>query len=492
MRLPGWPGSRPAALAAGLGVLAAAGQAPLGWWWLTLLALAGLVRLVAGAGKPAAAAWLGLCGGAAHFAAAMTWIVEPFLVDPVRHAWMIPFAVVLLNLGLGLFWGGAAALSALSRWPGAAFAIWLGAAELARGWVLTGFPWAAPGQIWIDTPVAQGVALAGPHALTFATLAVAAGLAALRPVPVAGALALVAAGWGWGAWRLSLPEPAAPGLVVRLVQPNADQGLKWDPDQARDFLERLLANTAAPPRPDLTVWPETALPYLIGAESMLPDLIAEAGQGSPVLIGFQRVEGERAWNSLGLVTPDGAIAQVYDKHHLVPFGEYLPFGDLAYDWFGIRAFAAQAGAGYSAGPRATVLDLGPDLGRVLPLICYEAVFAQDLRVPGPRPDWIVQATNDAWFGRLTGPWQHLAQARFRAIEQGLPLARVANTGVTAMIDARGRITAELEFGVTGRLDAALPGALPAPPYARWGDLPVLLCLAGLALALLMGRKRPVA
>lgn len=489
MRVPGWPGLRAVASAAALGALAAAGQAPLGWWWVTLAALAGLTALVARAPGPATAAWLGLATGAAHFAAAMTWIVEPFLVDPARHAWMIPFAVVLLNLGLGLFWGAAAALSALSRHRLAAFAVALAAAELARGHVLTGFPWALVGHVWVDTPVAQAVALAGPYGLTLATLLVAAGIAALRPLPVAAALVFLAAGWGWGSWRLAQPDPPAPGLTVRLVQPDADQGLKWDADKARLFLDRLLANTAAPPQPDLTVWPETALPYLVEPDSLLPDVIAEAGQGSPVLMGYQRVEGERAWNSLGLVTPEGRIAQVYDKHHLVPFGEYIPFGDLAYDWFGLAAFASQAGAGYSPGPAAQVLDLGPRLGRVLPLICYEAVFPQDLRVPGPRPDWIVQATNDAWFGTLTGPWQHLAQARLRAIEQGLPLARAANTGVTAMIDARGRIVAELPFATVGHLDAALPGALPATPYARWGEVPVLILLAALAAVLWWPRRR---
>lgn len=489
MRLPGWPGATAAAWAAGFGALAAAGQAPLGWWPVTLVALAGVIRLVARMPGPAQAAWAGLIAGAAHFAAAMTWIVEPFLVDPARHAWMIPFAVVFLNAGLGLFWAGAAALSALSRHRALAFATALAAAELARGYVLTGFPWAMPGHVWVDTPLAQVTALAGPYGLTLATLLAAAGLATLRPVPALLSLALLASGWGYGTWRLALPEPPAPGVILRLVQPNAEQKLKWDPDLARDHLDRLLVNTAVPPRPDLTIWPETALPYLIDEGSMLPDLIAQAGQGAPVLIGYQRVEGERAWNSLALVTPEGQLQPAYDKHHLVPFGEYIPFGDLAFDWFGLRAFASQAGAGYSPGPAAITLDLGPRLGRALPLICYEAVFPQSLRVPGPRAGWIVQATNDAWFGTLTGPWQHLAQARFRAIEQGLPLARVANTGVTAMIDARGRITAELPFATEGHLDAALPGALPPTPYADWGEIPVLLALAVLAALLLRPLRR---
>jgi apolipoprotein N-acyltransferase len=207
-----------------------------------------------------------------------------------------------------------------------------------------------------------------------------------------------------------------------------------------------------------------------------------------VALGIQRSDGLRGWNSLAVFAPDGTVTAVYDKHHLVPFGEYIPLGDLASEWFGITAFAARDGNAYSAGPGPRLVDLGPGLGRVLPLICYEAVFPQDLRgVPG-RPDWLLQVTNDAWFGRLTGPYQHLAQARLRSIEQGLPMVRVANTGVSAVIDARGRLRAAIPLGRAGFVDARLPGTLTAPPYARWGEVPVLLLLAGLAVAVRAGRR----
>jgi apolipoprotein N-acyltransferase len=172
----------------------------------------------------------------------------------------------------------------------------------------------------------------------------------------------------------------------------------------------------------------------------------------------------------------------------VPFGEYIPFGDLAYRLFGLAAFASQQGAGYSAGVGAAVLDLGPKLGHVLPLICYEAVFPQDLRAAPMRADWIVQITNDAWFGKLTGPWQHLAQARLRAIEQGLPLLRAANTGISAVIDARGRVVAALPLGVADYIDAALPPPLPPTVYARLGDLPLLVLLLALGAGLLVGAR----
>jgi apolipoprotein N-acyltransferase len=234
------------------------------------------------------------------------------------------------------------------------------------------------------------------------------------------------------------------------------------------------------------------VPFLLDLNPEIPGLVAEAGQGAQVAFGFQRVEGLRAWNSLAVIDPQGQIAAVYDKHHLVPFGEYIPFGDLAHDLFGLSAFAARQGQGYSAGPGPRLLDFGAPLGRALPLICYEAVFPRDVAAAPDRPDWLLQVTNDAWFGTLTGPYQHLAQARLRAVEQGLPLVRVANTGVSALIDARGRLLAQIPLGQMGALDVTLPGALPPTPFARWGEAPVLLLLAGLAALALWPRRRSAA
>jgi apolipoprotein N-acyltransferase len=208
-------------------------------------------------------------------------------------------------------------------------------------------------------------------------------------------------------------------------------------------------------------------------------MITEASGGNPVALGIQRVEGDRGWNSLRVLRGEGEVSATYDKFHLVPFGEYMPMGDLLHDWLGIGAFAAQVGNGYSAGQGPGVLDLGPKLGKVLPLICYEAVFPGIPRMV-ERPDWILQITNDAWFGTLTGPFQHFQQSRLRAIEMGLPLVRVANTGVTAVIDPRGRVNLALPFGTAAYLDVPRLGmGLPDTPYARHGDLVAYLCLLGL-------------
>jgi apolipoprotein N-acyltransferase len=486
MRRPSdWPGPRPILGAMALGLAMSAGQAPLGVWWVSLPALAVLTRQIAACEK--GGRWLGWFAGAGYFAGSLNWIYEPFLVDAKDYAWMAPFAVLLIAFGLGLFWGAAGWIAQRPRGARGGlralnFATSLTAAELLRSYVLTGFPWALIGHIWIETPLAQAAALIGPLGLTALTCLAAAGLAALRLRQAALAVSLLAGLWCFGSWRLAQPAPpaAAHPAVVRLVQPNAIQSLKWDPAAAQTFFDRLLHFTAEAPRPDLVVWPETALPYLLERSPEVGAMIAAAGHGAPVAVGLQRLAGQAGYNSLAVIAPDASITARYDKWHLVPFGEYIPAGDLLYKWFGVQAFASQLGAAYSAGSGPAALDLGGSLGRVVPLICYEAIFPQDLRAAirtGARPDWILQITNDAWFGMLTGPWQHLAQARLRAIEQGLPLARAANTGVSALIDARGRIVAELGLGQAGWLDVTLPAALPPTLYARSGDWPVAVFVA---------------
>lgn len=496
-----FPSRRRTGAALALGALAALGQAPLGWWFVAFPALAGIVWLVTRADGRGTAGWTGFLAGFGYFGTVLHWIVFPFFVDPWRHGWMAPFALVLFAAGLALFWAVAAWVGRPGMGRGRRamlFALLWGLAEVLRGHVLTGFPWAQPGHVWADSLLAQFYALLGANGVTVVTLLAAAAPVAMgrRAIVVLVPVALLAA--GWSAHRLALPEPAPRDAAVRLVQPNAEQHLKWAPDWAERHFLRLLELTAAPLPPDgvdLVIWPETSVPYLVTEGEGIALDIASAAGGAPVAAGIQRVEGARGWNTLAVFGAGGRISAHYDKHHLVPFGEYVPFGDLLYDWIGLRAFAAQVGAGYTAGEGPRVLDLGPRLGRVLPLICYEVVFPQLIARAPERADWMVQITNDAWFGPWAGPAQHFAQARIRAIEQGLPLIRVANSGVSAVIDARGRLAgaldgalARLDLGAAGRIDAVIPGALPATPYARWGDLgAALLLLGGLGLWVLRGR-----
>ncbi|MBP7002515.1 MAG: apolipoprotein N-acyltransferase [Amaricoccus sp.] len=498
---------RAALLAALCGVVLAATQPPVSLPLALFLALPPLLWLAQAAPRPRAAFLRGWAAGAGYFGAGLFWIVEPFLVEPERYGALAPFALLGMAGGLALFWGAAFALARGLGRRGLAGALVLAcvwtAAEGLRGHVLTGFPWALPAYAWIETPVMQLDAVTGPYGLTFLTLA--AGLlpgAAAGRRGLAGALtaaALVGAGWGYGAWRLALPEtPRSPAVVVRLVQPNIPQRLKWAPELQQEFFDRHLAATRAPAEraPDVTIWPETAAPFLLGEAPALQAEIAAAAGGRPVILGINRAEpapdGERWFNSLAVLGPDGAAAAVYDKDRLVPFGEYIPLG-RAIGRLGGPEIATLTARGFSPGPGPQLIAAA-GLPPFLPLVCYEAIFPAALRAPEGRPEWVAQITNDAWFGALAGPYQHFAQARARAIEQGLPLARAANTGVSAMIDSRGRVVAMLPLGVEGHIDAVLPPAWPETIYARRGDVPALLAVAavfGLTLSNLRSRvSRP--
>jgi apolipoprotein N-acyltransferase len=267
-------------------------------------------------------------------------------------------------------------------------------------------------------------------------------------------------------------------LVVRLVQPNAVQAEKWLPGKAQEFYDRHIAMTLAPgdPRPGVTIWSETAVPFALGdAPELQAESAAAAGPDGRLILGITRreatPEGERWFNSLAVLDPDGRAAAVYDKYHLVPFGEYVPLAG----WIGrlgLPALQTLTGGGFTAGSGPHLVSV-PGLPPFLPLICYEAIFPDAMRAPEGRAEWLVQVTNDAWFGAASGPYQHFAQARVRAIEQGLPLARAANTGISAMVDPYGRVLASIGLDQAGFVDAALPGPLPPTTYARFGDIPAL-------------------
>ncbi|KAJ55939.1 hypothetical protein ACMU_09240 [Actibacterium mucosum KCTC 23349] len=465
------------------GAVAATGLAPLGLWPLALLGLAAVLWLVGQGENSRATARRAWVAGAGYFALALAWIVEPFLVDIAKHGWMAPFALLLMSFGLALFW---AVAGTLAGWLGtgwrsriALFLPALALMELSRGYVFTGFPWALIGHHWIDTPVVQLAAFTGAHGLSALSLLVVALPLLWGARGLAGGVAVVAAVWVFG--TLQPAPPAAPDApTLRLVQPNAAQHLKWRPDMVPVFWRRMMAQTAAPGAPDVVIWPETSVPYFLENADQALAAMAQAADGTPIIAGIRRWQENRIYNSLIAIDPLGRVSHQYDKHHLVPFGEYMPFA-ATFARLGIFGLAAEDTSGYTPGPGAAVLNLGGALGTMLPLICYEAIFPQDLRAAPTRPDWVLQITNDAWFGRFSGPYQHLDQARLRAVEMGLPVVRVANTGVSAVIDARGQVTHALALNTAGFLDAPLPAALPETPYARIGDAP-----AGGAFLLLLG------
>ena len=414
----------------------------------------------------------------------LSWIGEAFLVDAAAFAWMRPFAVTGLPAGLALVTGLAGmAFIMVRRWrPGGLMAdILLFAAlfmisEWLRGHILTGFPWNLPIHGWnaVDA-VLQGVVWIGPYGVSL-TAVLAGG--ALLPVLVAGpwpqrigrALALLAPLMILavaGMLRLAAAPPAqdmptVPGVTLRLVQPNIPQKDKWRPDlQAAHFQQHLeMSRGAAAAGVTHVIWPEAATAFL-AAES--PDALAQIGAATPpggaTILGTpQRSQPASAdgWtyiNSIIAVSPEGRVIATYDKHHLVPFGEYVPLRH----WLPIDRLAPGHGS-FAEGPGPKTLQI-PGAPPFSPLICYEAIFPGEVVDSDLRPDWLLNLTNDAWFGTSAGPHQHLAIAKLRAIEEGMPLVRVASTGVTAVIDPYGRISEYKSIGQQGYIDSKLPIAL---------------------------------
>jgi apolipoprotein N-acyltransferase len=285
-------------------------------------------------------------------------------------------------------------------------------------------------------------------------------------------------------WRLSAPPPAAPGVTVVLVQGNVAQGQKWNRALLIGIFERYLDLTrqgvaAAGTGAKVVVWPETASPFQLTADPAARAAISDAAGGATVLAGTVRFDtADRPRNALAVVEPGGALGGVYDKWHLVPFGEFQP------TWFPLP-FQVVPGGGFAAGDGPATLTL-PGLPAAGPIICYEAIYSGELVDPAARPGWLVNITNDAWFGNSSGPRQHLAAARLRAVEEGLPLMRAANTGITAGFDAYGREINRLPTNRPGVLDLALPGALAPTVYARAGlAFPVSLALVSLSLAVII-------
>lgn len=477
-----------------------------------------LLRLETLGERPLRSAFFtGWLAGLGYFGLCTWWIAEAFLVEPEIYGWMAPFAVVFMGGGLALFWGLAGlvyrALAPKSGWKVLVFAGVFAGTEWLRGHVLTGFPWDLPGESWrAGSAPSQAAALVGAYGLSWITLAIAAA-PALIMLPVrrfAQAGVLVAAGIGLtllyagGAGRLSAAPARLPTdtPAVRIVQANIDQKEKWKPENLELVFEdyaRLTQRHAAR-TPDIVIWPEGALPALIDdfiapASPYAPRMRDLIQPGQTLLMGANRYEpagpGEyRYFNTLVALRRDGEtlwVAGHYDKHRLVPFGEFLPLGELA-GKLGIRSLVHMP-EDFTPGPEPRPLAL-PGVPALQALICYEALFP-DLAHDGTRPKWLLNISNDAWFGRTSGPWQHLNIASYRAIEQGLPMVRATPTGVSAIIDGYGRVLPgkQLGLGAFGVIDAPLPPPLAPTPYAKFGEAPFAALMGLSALAWFAGRRR---
>ncbi|ATQ67293.1 MULTISPECIES: apolipoprotein N-acyltransferase [Methylosinus] len=448
---------------------------------------AGALSFARGSMLSAAAAgwWLGF----GYFLAGLWWLGAALLVQADQFAWALPLAVIGVPAGLACFTALGFALARLLWTPGSlrvfALAAGLSASEWLRGHVMTGFPWNDVGMALASVPVLdQTAALVGLHGLDILAVILFAAPATLadggrrRMTPaILVALILTAAMGVYGGLRLLRGESGfVDGVTLRLMQPNLPQDAKFKPENGGEILRRYLELTDRAIAPghsgvaDVThvIWPESAFPFILSREPQAMARIAATLQNATLLTGAARVEDApggarrtKIFNAI-LALQRGRIVAAYDKIHLVPFGEYLPLAGLLGPLGATHLVPGVWDAG--AGPRRL---RAPGLPLAAPLVCYEAIFPGETVEPdGPeRPQFLLNVTNDGWFGATSGPYQHFAQARLRAIEEGLPLVRAANTGVSAIVDPYGRILGALPLGVEDVLDGRLPKPASPPPFA---------------------------
>ncbi len=445
--------------------------------------------------------------GVGFFAAGLYWVSLSFLVDARQFAWMIPFALLGLSGGFAIHIGlstWAAHMSARGK-PQRLFvmiAVWWVVFEWVRGWLLTGFPWNYLGTVWTFSDAAlQLASILGVLGLSLVTMLAAAAPALLGSSENRGRSSLVIVGgiyfilaiiWLGGAYRLHLAgDSYLENVRLRLVQPNIDQRDKWKAELRGRHLNNLMSLSEAKVKtysPTHVIWPETAVPFFFDSSPAGLRAVSQViPKGGALLTGARRRSGGKTtdgkneltqlWNSFHVLSDQAQIVQTYDKHHLVPFGEYVPFRNI------INVDKLTAGRmDFSPGPGPRILFV-PGAPPVSPLICYEVIFAG--KVAGEtggesaeRPGWLLNVTNDAWFGTSSGPHQHFAAARLRSVEEGLPLVRVANTGISGVIDAYGRVKARSQLNERTFIDSRLPQSLRGPTfygmYGDWGVFALML------------------
>jgi apolipoprotein N-acyltransferase len=494
------------------GAAGALALAPVNCWPALLAPMMAAVWLIDGSAETNArgrtflpsirsAFWGGWWWGFGYFVAGLWWLGAAFLVDANSYAWALPIGVLALPAGLAFFSaiGFAMARALWSTGPARLFAltVGLGVGEWLRADVLTGFPWNELGMALGGTLVlAQAASWVGLHGLTLAAIAIFAapatliddGRGRLAAAPTILGLILLVLLAGFGAWRLSAPDTAmVSGVKLRIMQPNTGQGADFRPDNKDAIMRHYLDLSDRSTSPTTTgvadvthlIWPESAFPFLLARDPIALSEIAELLRGGATLI-TGAARGDRApsdsrthyFNSIQVIDRHGALLDRYDKAHLVPFGEYLPFRDF-FERFGLSQLIRYIPGGFDAGASHKLLQT-PGLPEAWPMVCYEAIFPEELGSlfsPGrERAGFILNLTDDIWFGRTAGPYQHFVQARLRAVEQGLPLVRAGNSGISAVLDGFGRAVAELPLGVDGVLDASLPVAMRPTVYSRYGAL----------------------
>jgi apolipoprotein N-acyltransferase len=517
----GWRRFAAAFAAGGASALA---FAPFGFYPVLWITIPVFIWLIDGSEVAESAAWwrrlapaatAGFAFGFGFFVAGLWWIGAALLVDAGAFAWALPLAVAGLPAVLALFWAFGAALARAfwaEGWPRLfVFAAAMAIAEWLRGHLLTGFPWNAFGYALTPSPVMmQSASLVGTWGLTLAAFIVFGApvlliadrhhMRRVNRVVFAVAAALYLLHVGYGFVRLSgVPGmPMVPGVSLRIVQPSIPQDERWASARADTIMTRYAElSRGAKGMNGVThlIWPESAFPFLLtenpSALTAIADLLPP---GTTLLTGAARAERiigsddpPMVYNSIYAIDDAGEIRAAYDKVHLVPFGEYLPFSPLLRA-LGLKQVIALPG-GFSPGQTLRTLSL-PGAPPFAPLICYEIIFPGTVIAPGAtRPQWLLNVTNDAWYGETPGPYQHFEQARVRAVEEGLPLVRAANSGISAIVDPYGRVLATLGLDEVGVVEGGLPASLPPTLYALFGDLIFLGLLVVTGGVAMIGRAK---
>jgi apolipoprotein N-acyltransferase len=473
------------AAAYGLGALMALTMAPAGIFPLLLLSVPGFTILARAAETKGRAFLTGWLFGTGYFMLGLYWVSAALFVNFPVFGKLLPVTALLGPAVLALCYGFIPLLAWRYRGSPSAYALAFAAAwsaiEWLRGHALTGFPWNMPGYAWLHAlPVMQTAAYAGIYGLTLLTLLWAAAPAA-RNKKIAAALGasflLVLA---LGGARLAAHPLADKGPLIRIVQANIPEVAKWGEDTRWEHIKKHAELSRLPsPRPvAAVVWPETAVPADLAQSPDVMRYIADRmPDGAPAILGALRGEGDKFHNSVDVLQGAGYVQFFYDKHHLVPFGEYMPFRSVL-NLTPLAGTISNIGD-FTPGPGPRTLS-PPGLPPFSPLICYEAIFPGEVADEKDRPAWLVNVTNDAWYFNTAGPYQHFEISRLRAVEEGLSLARAANTGISGLIDPLGRVVARKALGTAGIVDARLSAPLPMTVYAVYGDTVFLLMLIAVA------------
>jgi apolipoprotein N-acyltransferase len=502
-----------------VGALLAAALPPVDLTPVVFIAFPLYLWLDEGSETPFASARLGFVFAVGHFTAGLYWISAALFIDISRYWPMLPFAVFGVPLVLSCFLAVCLYVAALARnrfkLPGWAsvclFAVAWSASEWLRGHLFTGFPWNLIGYVWAGgfpgaIAMLQSTAVFGVYGLGFVTVLAASLLALLgtplltpqtplrRAMPLIVAAILILVPAAGGALRLHLAPPAETNVWLRLVQPSIAQTAKWDPAEAEANFHRLTELSTAPTTHQLAavIWPEAAATFFLERDAAhRAEVAAVAPAGGYAITGALRGAPSagplsEVWNSIEIIDAEAKIVARYDKAHLVPFGEYMPLSDV----LPLKKFTPAA-IDLSAGPGPQTLSLAR-LPPFSPLICYEAIFPDAVVDNDDRPAWLLNVSNDAWYGRSAGPYQHFAMARTRAVEEGLPLVRVANNGISGVTDAKGRVIARTNLDAIGYADIALPAAGAPTLYFYLGDwtfLTTLVLVSVLALSPSLRRQQ---